>query len=40
LTYARGENHTNGIVLLYCAGEVWSHAEGDYRISVPVSVFA
>jgi hypothetical protein len=40
LTYAKGENHANGIVLLYGAGEVWSHAEGDYRLSAPVSVFA
>jgi len=39
LTYAKGQSNANGIVLLYGAGEVWPHAAGDFRLSVPVSVF-
>ena len=40
LTYAKGDSHANGIVLLYGAGEVWAHALGDFRVAVPASVFA
>jgi hypothetical protein len=40
LTYAKGETRANGIVLLFGAGEVWPHVLGDFRLSVPASVFA
>jgi hypothetical protein len=40
LTYAKGQTHANGIVLLYGAGEVWAHVLGDVKLSVPVSVFS
>lgn len=39
LTYAKGETKANGIVLLYGPGEVWAHVLGDFRLSIPVSVF-
>ena len=39
LTYAKGQSNANGIVLLYGAGAVWPHAAGNFRLSVPVSVF-
>jgi hypothetical protein len=40
LTYAKGETTANGLVFLYGAGSVWAHVLGDFRISVPKSVFA
>jgi hypothetical protein len=40
LTYAKGQATANGIVLLYGAGQVWPHVLGDFRLSVPVAVFA
>jgi hypothetical protein len=40
LTYAKGQTHANGIVLLYGAGEVWPHVLGDFRLAVPAAVFA
>ena len=40
LTYAKGQTNANGIVLLYGAGQVWPHVLGDFRLSVPASVFA
>lgn len=40
LTYAAGQAHANGIVLLYGAGEVWAHAIGDFRVPVSATVFA
>jgi hypothetical protein len=40
LTYAKGQNQANGIVLLYGAGQVWPHVLGDFRLSVPAAVFA
>jgi hypothetical protein len=40
LTYAKGQAKPNGIVLLYGAGQVWPHVLGDFRLSVPASVFA
>jgi hypothetical protein len=40
LTYAKGQSTANGIVLLYGAGQVWPHVLGDFRISVPLAVFA
>ena len=39
LTYAKGQSSANGIVLLYGAGQVWPHVLGDFRLSVPASVF-
>ena len=39
LTYAKGDTKANGIVLLYGPGEVWAHVLGDFRLSIPVSVF-
>jgi hypothetical protein len=40
LTYAKGQAHANGIVLLYGAGQAWPHVLGDFRLSVPAAVFA
>jgi hypothetical protein len=40
LTYARGQTSANGIVLLYGAGQAWPHVLGDFRLGVPVAVFA
>lgn len=40
LTYAKGQTNANGIVLLYGAGQAWPHVLGDFRLSVPASVFA
>jgi len=40
LTYAKGQTSANGIVLLYGAGQVWPHVLGEFRLSVPVTVFA
>jgi len=40
LTYAAGETAANGIVLLFGAGQVWPHVLGDFRLAVPVAVFA
>jgi hypothetical protein len=40
LTYAKGQTTANGIVLLYGTGQVWPNVLGDFRLSVPVSVFA
>jgi hypothetical protein len=40
LTYAKGQTKANGIVLLYGAGQVWPHVLGDFRLSVPATVFA
>jgi hypothetical protein len=39
LTYAKGQAVANGIVLLYGQGQVWPNVLGDFRLSVPVSVF-
>ncbi len=39
LTYVKGDTKANGIVLLYGPGEVWAHVLGDFRLSIPVSVF-
>jgi len=39
LTYAKGEAQANGIVLLYGPGEVWAHVLGDFRLSIPLTVF-
>ena len=40
LTHAQGQATANGIVLLYGEGEIWPHVLGDFRLSVPVSVFS
>jgi hypothetical protein len=40
LTYAKGEAAANGIVLLYGAGQAWPHVLGDFRVPVPVDIFA
>ncbi|KJC51161.1 hypothetical protein UP09_03785 [Bradyrhizobium sp. LTSP885] len=40
LTYAKGQTAANGIVLLYGAGQIWPHVLGDFRLAVPVAVFA
>ncbi|HXY58658.1 MAG TPA: hypothetical protein VEH76_08760 [Methylocystis sp.] len=39
LTYAKGEELANGIVLLWGAGEAWPRVVDDVRISVPAAVF-
>ena len=40
LSHAKGQATANGIVLLYGAGQVWPHVLGDFRLFVPVAVFA
>ena len=40
LTHAKGQASVNGIVLLYGEGEIWAHALGEFRLSVPVAVFS
>ena len=40
LTYIKGHERANGIVLLYGAGQVWPHVLGDFRLSVPAAVFS
>lgn len=40
LIYAKGQTAANGIVLLYGAGQAWPHVLGDFRLAVPVAVFA
>jgi len=40
LIYAKGQTAANGIVLLFGAGQVWPHVLGDFRVAVPVGVFA
>ena len=40
LIYAKGQTAANGIVLLYGAGQAWPNVLGDFRLAVPVAVFA
>jgi peptidoglycan-N-acetylmuramic acid deacetylase PdaC-like protein len=40
LIYAKGQTAANGIVLLYGAGQAWPHVLGDFRLAIPVAVFA
>ena len=41
LIHAKGQaSLSNGIVLLYGAGQVWPHVLGDFRVPVPSAFFA
>jgi hypothetical protein len=40
LTYAKGQASANGIVLLYGSGQAWPNVLGEFRLSVPDTVFA